>query len=49
MLFMLFMLFLVIGRAVQGLSGGSLMITAQAIVAEVVPASQRARTWRRAA
>ncbi len=37
------MLFLIIGRAVQGLGGGSLMITAQAIVAEVVPASQRAR------
>ncbi|WP_405867883.1 MFS transporter [Streptomyces sp. NBC_01515] len=37
------MTMLIIGRAVQGLGGGGLMITSQAIIAELVPPRERAR------
>src|SRR6266566_9522475 len=37
------MTWLVIGRAVQGLGGGGLMILSDTIVADVVPARQRGR------
>jgi EmrB/QacA subfamily drug resistance transporter len=34
---------LIIGRAVQGLGGGGLMITSQAVIADLVPPRQRAK------
>lgn len=34
---------LIIGRGIQGLGGGGLMITSQAIIADLVPARQRAK------
>ncbi|GAA4736347.1 MDR family MFS transporter [Phytohabitans rumicis] len=37
------MTMLIIGRAVQGLGGGGLMITSQAIIADLVPPRQRAK------
>jgi len=37
------MTWLIIGRAVQGLGGGGLMILSQAIIADVVPARQRGK------
>jgi EmrB/QacA subfamily drug resistance transporter len=37
------MTMLIIGRAIQGLGGGGLMITSQAIIADLVPARRRAR------
>jgi EmrB/QacA subfamily drug resistance transporter len=37
------MTWLIIGRAVQGLGGGGLMITSQAIIADLVPPRQRAK------
>ncbi|MFF0095043.1 MDR family MFS transporter [Streptomyces canus] len=37
------MTFLIIGRAVQGLGGGGLMITSQAVIADLVPPRQRAK------
>lgn len=37
------MTLLVVGRAVQGLGGGGLMITCQAIIADLVPPRQRAK------
>ena len=37
------MTWLIIGRAVQGLGGGGLMILSQAIIADVIPARQRGK------
>ncbi|TQS45132.1 MDR family MFS transporter [Cryptosporangium phraense] len=37
------MAMLIIGRGIQGLGGGGLMITSQAIIADLVPARQRAK------
>lgn len=37
------MTMLIIGRAVQGLGGGGLMITSQAVIADLVPPRQRAK------
>lgn len=37
------MTMLILGRAVQGLGGGGLMITSQAIIADLVPPRQRAK------
>ncbi|GAB3262091.1 MDR family MFS transporter [Kineosporia babensis] len=37
------MTWLIIGRGIQGLGGGGLMITSQAIIADLVPARQRAK------